>query len=209
MITIDGPAGAGKSTISRMTAKRLGSKYVDTGALYRAVALQAIRTGVTDKNSELALLCRNLNLKILWKEDYMLLLLDGLELGNCLRTQEVSMRASAVAAIPAVREYLLKFQRTLGLAKGMVFEGRDMGTVVFPDADLKIYLDADPAVRAARRYKESVATSLEQITAAMKRRDQNDGQRELAPLKPAKDALIIDSTDLSTRQVVDKIMEQF
>ena len=210
LITIDGPAGAGKTTASRMLADRLDYKYIDTGALYRGVALAAISAGISsDDDKRLEQLCRTLKMEFVSDEQGLRLWLNDRDITEQIRTPEISMFASAVSARQIVRMYLLDLQREMGRAKGVVFEGRDMGTVVFPDADVKFYLDASPKTRALRRYKEletSTSQTLEEVESDMQRRDENDSSRDLAPLKPAEDAIIIDSTNLAIKAVVDEML---
>ena len=207
LITIDGPAGAGKTTVSRVLADRLGYRYIDTGALYRAVALAIKTRGSNPENdAELKRLSSELDLAYVHKDTGLCLYLNGEDIGERIRTAEIAMLASAISARPAVRQYLLDVQRNLGKEKAAVFEGRDMGTVVFPDADLKFFLDASARTRALRRYDELKATStqtLEEVGLDIQRRDRNDSTRELAPLKPAPDAITVDSTDLSVAEVVE------
>ena len=207
LITIDGPAGAGKTTVSRILADRLGYKYIDTGALYRGVAYKATAAGLTpDDDAALDKLCSNLNMKFVQRENGLRLLANNIDITDQIRTPEITMLASAVSARPVVRSALLNLQRDMGKMKAVVFEGRDMGTVVFPDADIKFFLNASHKIRAFRRYKElspKTDQSLEAVEKDMKRRDTNDSTRRLAPLKPAKDAIIIDSTDLSVEEVVE------
>jgi cytidylate kinase len=210
LITIDGPAGAGKTTVSRALADRLGYRYIDTGSLYRAVALAAKTRGSHPGNdAELKGLCAELDLTFVEKEEGLRLFLNGEDVTDHIRTAEITMLASAISARPVVREFLLDLQRTLGKAKAAVFEGRDMGTVVFPDADLKFFLDASARTRALRRYdelKSQSTQSLEEVHLDIRRRDRNDSTRELAPLKPAQDAIVVDSTDLSVAEVVELMM---
>jgi len=207
VVTIDGPAGAGKTTVSRMLADRLGYKYIDTGALYRGVALEAKNSGIRpNDDSGLEKLCGNLKLTFQHGREGLRLLSHDSDITDRVRTPDITMLASAVSARPVVRKYLLKLQRDLGKEKGVVFEGRDMGTVVFPDADVKFYLDASHKTRALRRFKElppHTDQSLEDVEMDIKRRDDNDRTRDLAPLKPAEDAIMIDSTDLAIEQVVE------
>ena len=207
LITIDGPAGAGKTTVSRALADRLGYRYIDTGALYRAVALAAKTRGTNPENdAELKGLCAELELAFVITEAGLRLFLNGEDITDHIRTAEITMLASAISARPVVREYLLDLQRNLGKEKAAVFEGRDMGTVVFPEADLKFFLDATTRTRALRRYDEVKSQStqtLEEVDQDIQRRDRNDSTRELAPLKPAQDAIVIDSTDLSVAEVVE------
>jgi cytidylate kinase len=206
VITIDGPAGAGKTTVSRILADRLGYRYIDTGALYRGVAYEAMAAELApDDDVALDKLCSNLNMKFARREKGLRLMSNNIDITDQIRTPEITMFASAVSARPVVRSSLLNLQRDMGKKKAVVFEGRDMGTVVFPDADIKFFLDASHKTRAFRRYKElapKTDQSLEAVERDMKRRDTNDSTRSLAPLKPAKDAIIIDSTDLSIEGVV-------
>ncbi len=210
IITIDGPSGAGKTTVSRILADRLGYRYIDTGALYRGVALAAICSGLNpDDDDGLLTLFKTLKMTFVAGEKGLRLFLNGSDITDRIRTPEISMAASAVSAKQVVRDYLLNLQRDLGREKNVVFEGRDMGTVVFPDADLKFFLDASIQTRAKRRFKELSSTtpqSLEAVETDMRRRDTNDSTRDLAPLKPAEDAIRIDSTDLTIEDVVDKIV---
>lgn len=207
LITIDGPAGAGKTTVSRALADRLGYRYIDTGALYRAVALAVKTRGCDPENdTELKQLCGKLQLVFAEIENGLHLYLNGEDITDRIRTAEITMLASAVSARPVVREFLLDLQRDLAKQKAAVFEGRDMGTVVFPDADLKFFLVASARTRAQRRYdelKSKTTQTLEEVSLDIQRRDQNDRTREVAPLKPAQDAIVVDSTDLSVEEVVD------
>ena len=210
LITIDGPAGAGKTTVSRALAEQLGYRYIDTGALYRAVALAVKTRGSNPENdAELKELCRELKPVFVKKEEGLRLFLNREDITDRIRTAEITMLASVVSARPVVREYLLDLQRNLAKEKAAVFEGRDMGTVVFPDADLKFFLDASTRARALRRYDELKSKSnqtLEEVDLAMQRRDHNDSTREAAPLKAAQDAIMVDSTDLSVAEVVDLML---
>ena len=211
LITIDGPSGAGKSTVSRMLAERLGYTYIDTGALYRAVAVVALSEGCAlDDDSRLAKICRHLVLRFENSSKGPRLYANREDITDRIRTPEIAMFASAVSARFVVREYLLGVQREMGKPGCAVFEGRDMGTVVFPGADIKFYLDAELDTRALRRYKELAArherASLTEVKEAMKKRDQDDSGRALAPLKPARDAIKIDSTCLEIEQVVEAML---
>lgn len=212
MITIDGPSGAGKSTVSQRLAILLDYNYIDTGALYRAVALAALSEGcVPDDDKSLAKICSHLVLRFKNSSKGQRLYANGDDITERIRTPQITMLASAISAMSVVREYLMNVQREMGREGGVVFEGRDMGTVVFPEADIKFYLDADPDTRALRRYKElavkHAGTSLAEVKKAMKKRDENDSTRTLAPLKPAHDAIRIDSTYLEIEQVVEVMLE--
>jgi cytidylate kinase len=207
LITIDGPAGAGKTTISRELAARLGYTFIDTGALYRAVAYEARARGIRPDDLEsLGKLCRGLELSFIPSEKGIRLICNRVDITDSIRTPEITMLASAVSARPVVRKYLLGLQRDMGKEKGVVFEGRDMGTVVFPEADIKFFLDASKKTRAWRRYQELKTISsvtLEAVESDLNRRDKDDSTRDLAPLKPAADAVRIDSTDMSIQAVVE------
>ena len=211
LITIDGPAGAGKTTVSRRLAEALGYAYVDTGALYRGVAYAARQQGIAPEDDKaMAHLCAALRLEVGPTTAGSRLYADGVDISDSIRSPEMSMMASAVSARPVVREALLSIQRRLGAKKNAVFEGRDMGTVVFPEADIKFFLTAEIAVRARRRYRELAGAAdqdLEAVTADMARRDENDAARDVAPLKPAADALIIDSGELSVEGVVEEMIK--
>ena len=210
LITIDGPAGAGKTTVSRALAARLGYRYIDTGALYRGVALAVIKRGIDPQNdADLKSLCRELEMTFIIKDGDLRLISNGEDISDLIRTPEITMMASAVSAKSIVREYLLGLQKDMGREKAAVFEGRDMGTVVFPDADVKFFLDASTRKRARRRYDELKTKSnqtLDEVERDMQQRDQNDSTRKVAPLKPAPDAVIIDSTDLTVDQVVETML---
>jgi cytidylate kinase len=210
LITIDGPAGAGKTTVSRLLAARLGYRYIDTGALYRGVAVEAGRRGIDPQDdAALGRLLEGLDLNFQPHESGQRLTSDGEDITDIIRTPEISMLASAVSARPVVRAYLLKVQRELGRQKGVVFEGRDMGTVVFPEAEAKFFLSASETTRALRRFAEIRAKTgalLEEVERDMRRRDEQDSTRALAPLTPAADALRIDSTDLGIDQVVELML---
>lgn len=210
LITIDGPAGAGKTTVSRVLADRLGYRYVDTGALYRGVAYAARRRGfAADDDAGLSGLLEGLALNFVPGSAGQRLTADGLDITEAIRTPEISLLASAVSARPVVRAFLLKIQRDLGRQKAAVFEGRDMGTVVFPDADAKFFLDASPKVRARRRFAEIAAqsgTSIEAVERDMELRDRQDSTRAAAPLKAAADAVMIDATALTVEQVVARML---
>ena len=209
IITIDGPAGAGKTTISKLLAQRLGYRYLDTGALYRGVALAVQQAGIDPKDDNaLQTLCRDLSLTLEEGDHGLRLILNGRDITALIRTPEISMLASAVSARPLIRDFLLETQRFIGKQKRVVCEGRDMGTVVFPWADVKFFLDAAPDIRARRRFEElkaisDQAPSLQAVEADMVQRDRNDATRAAAPLKAASDAVRVDSSSLSIQEVVD------
>jgi cytidylate kinase len=213
LITIDGPAGAGKTTVSRMLAKRLGYRYIDTGALYRGVAHAVREKGVSiEDGPELAALLGGLTLNVVHEPGKGLRLLsNGVDITDRIRTPEITMLASDVSARPMVREFLLGSQRSLGKEKGAVFEGRDMGTVVFPNADVKFFLDASQETRAMRRFKElneENAQSLSDVALHMRKRDKQDSERSVAPLRPAPDAVMIDSSQMTVDDVVDHMLSR-
>jgi len=205
IITIDGPAGAGKSSAARALAQRLGFEFLDTGAMYRAVALAALRAGINlGEEAALAQLVESLHLEM---PPGGRVLLEGEDVTAAIRTREVTAATGAVADSPAVRRRLAQMQRTIAQGRNMVCEGRDQGTIVFPDAICKFFLIADPIERARRRQREMAARGeaidLEQILREQEIRDQRDAARNLAPMKPAADALLLDSTRLSPEQVVE------
>ncbi len=211
IVTIDGPAGAGKTTVSRSLAQRLGYRYVDTGALYRAVALAAKRNQVQSNDDDaLEKICQGLDLQYIRTQKGLKLVSNGEDVTDKLRSPDITMLASAVSARSVVRRYLLDVQRAMGRQGGAVFEGRDMGTVVFPNAEVKFYLDASEKMRARRRYLElqtKTGLSLEEVERDLKKRDNNDSSRIEAPLKPAVDAIRIDSTDMEIDEVVSKMLD--
>jgi len=210
LITIDGPAGAGKTTVSRLLAEQLQYRYLDTGALYRSVAYSILINSI-DFEDEAALTehLKEFDLTPRADKNGFRLLWNDRDITDHIRTPEISMMASIVSAKPAVRIFLLGMQREMGKDKALVCEGRDMGTVIFPEADIKFFLDADPHVRACRRYKEmppKTTVTLEDISRDMLQRDQNDSRRALAPLRPADDAIRIDCTYIDPQAVVRQMM---
>jgi cytidylate kinase len=211
IITIDGPSGAGKTTVSRMLADHLGYKYIDTGALYRGIAFEAMALYLSvDDDKGLEKLCDAMEMTFVRNEKGVRLISNHTDITDQIRTPEISMFASAASARAVVRKFLLGLQRKMGQEKSVVFEGRDMGTVVFPDADVKFFLDASLKTRALRRYRElksNVSQTLDAVEKDMKQRDENDRTRELAPLRPAEDGIIIDSTGISAAEVVDKMLQ--
>ncbi len=218
VVAIDGPAGAGKSTVSKNVAARLGYVLVDTGALYRTVALAARRDGISwDAHHEVGVLAagladRNAVRLVPDAERGVRVLLDGEDVSSAIRTQEIGEGASRVSAIGAVRTALLELQRGAGRAGGVVLEGRDIGTVVFPDAEAKFFLTASVAVRARRRFDELVARGeapiLAEIEREVRERDERDSSRAIAPLVQAPDAELLDSSDASIAEVTDRIVHR-
>jgi CMP/dCMP kinase len=211
IIAVDGPSGAGKSSSSRALAQHLGYQYVDTGALYRVIGLLAWEQHLDPSNGErLAALCENLPLRFLPGATGVRVLLGERDITTAIRQPEVSQMASKVSAQPAVRQGLLTLQRNMGKGGGVVIEGRDIGTVVFPDADVKFFLDASAEERGRRRYRElqqqGVTTTIEATVRDMAERDQRDSGREHAPLRRAEDAVAIDTTLLSFTEVIDVML---
>ena len=210
LITIDGPAGAGKTTVSRMLARRLQYTYIDTGALYRGVALAVRNAGIApDDDAALERLCARLELQFVRDDGELRLLSDGQDITDEIRSPEITMLASAISARPLVRNYLLQIQKDMGRDKGAVFEGRDMGTVVFPEAEVKFFLDADEKTRAYRRFlelKTQTSLTLEEVQRDLHRRDIDDSRRAVAPLKSAEDAIIVQSTHQSIEEVVETML---
>ncbi len=214
VIAIDGPSGAGKSTVARAVAARLGLLYLDTGALYRAVALKVDREGIDpDDDNALERLCETLSLTLQQDANgHGRVILDGVDVTDLLRTQRLATLASLVSAVPWVRARLLNLQQQMGARGGVVLDGRDIGTVVLPNADVKVYLDADSAVRAVRRQGELAekgepVPELAILQAQIERRDEADKSRTIAPLKQAADAVLIDSSQMDPQQVVDAVCD--
>ncbi|MCP3873473.1 MAG: (d)CMP kinase [Desulfobacteraceae bacterium] len=209
IITIDGPAGAGKTTVSKCLSQKLGCVYVDTGALYRGVAYE-IQQQKIDWENDIALeaFLKDIDLNFVMENDTFVLTSSGKDITKFIRTPEISMLASSSSAIPQVRAALLDIQRNIAKTKDAVFEGRDMGTVVFPGASVKFFLFADLSIRAERRFDEmpEKTKDIRKVKNEMKIRDNNDSHRKTAPLKPADDAIEIDSTLLTIEQVVNKMI---
>lgn len=213
-IAIDGPAGAGKSTIARRVAKELSFIYVDTGAMYRAMALYLLRKEVNkDDTEQIGNICQDAEISIEYQNGEQIVLLNDENVNSYLRTEEVGNMASVSSAVPHVREKLLSLQRKLARDMSVVMDGRDIGTTILPDADVKIYLTASSLTRAKRRYLElqekGTVCNLDEIQKDIEERDQRDMNREISPLRQAEDAILVDSSDLTIQQVVDRILQIF
>ena len=211
-IAIDGPAGAGKSTIARRVARELSFIYVDTGAMYRAMALYLLRKEVNrDDTEQIGNICQDAEISIEYQNGEQIVLLNGENVNSYLRTEEVGNMASVSSAVPRVREKLLSLQRKLAKDMSVVMDGRDIGTTILPDADVKIYLTASSLTRAKRRYLElqekGIVCNLDDIQKDIEERDQRDMSREISPLRQAEDAVLVDSSDLTIQQVVDRILQ--
>lgn len=212
VIAIDGPSGSGKGTLSRMLARRLGYHLLDSGALYRLVALAAIKRELDLAVEELIIpVAANLDVQFVVADSSLTILLDGENVTNAIRQEVVGMNASRVAAYPGVRSSLLDRQRAFAMPPGLVADGRDMGTVVFPDAIVKIFLTASAEARAERRFKQlqekGEPVNKGALIADIIERDARDSNRSVSPLRPADDAVVIDSTDLGIEQVFNKMLE--
>jgi len=210
IVAVDGPSGSGKSTVAAMLSKELGYVHLDTGAMYRAVAVAAYQDNIRyDDSKRLDELCKRIRIEMHRKEDVVSIYLNGRDVTEEIRSPEMSLGSSAVSSVPEVRFHLVRLQREIGSSGGIVAEGRDMGTVVFPDTPAKFYLDASPDERARRRWlqlKEMGRNEdLDKVRRDMKERDQNDESREHSPLKKADDAIHIDTTGMTIEQVVEKI----
>ena len=213
-IAIDGPAGAGKSTVAKKVAKELSFVYVDTGAMYRAMALYLLRKGVNREDpDEIGEACQNAEISIEYQNGEQIVLLDGENVNAHLRTEEVSAMASVSSAVPRVREKLLDLQRKLARTMSVVMDGRDIGTTILPDADVKIYLTASSLTRARRRYLEyqekGEPCDLAEIQKTIEERDQRDMTREISPLCQAEDAVLVDSSELTIDEPVEKILSVY
>lgn len=211
-IAIDGPAGAGKSTAARMAASRLGFIYVDTGALYRTVGVAALRRGIpTGDREKVAAMLPEITAELKFEDGVQHVILNGEDVSDAIRRPEASMAASNVSAIPAVRAFLFGLQKDMAKNNNVIMDGRDIGTVILPDAQLKIFLTASAEVRAKRRFDELTAkgTPVEYNTLLdeIKQRDYNDSHRAAAPLKAAPDAVLLDTSDMTLEKVVDRITE--
>lgn len=210
-IAIDGPAGAGKSTIARKVAEKLSFIYVDTGAMYRSMALYFIRHDIAAQDEEkIAAACPDIDVSIAYQDGEQQVILNGENVNGLIRTEQVSMMTSDTSKYPVVREKLLSLQHGLAEKENVIMDGRDIGTCVLPNADVKIYLTASAAERARRRYKEQtergVDCDIKEIERDIIARDEQDMNREVAPLRQAEDAVLVDSSDMTIDQVVDEII---
>lgn len=212
VVTVDGPSGAGKGTLCMLLAEKLGFHLLDSGAIYRVLALAAIHHGVNTESEEaLVPLATHLDVQFIAEGDLVKVILEGEDVSSELRKEETGTAASKVAALPRVREALLRRQRSFSTEQGLVADGRDMGTVVFPNAEVKIFLDATAEERADRRLKQLQAKGLsvkfDHLLREIQERDDRDRNRAVAPLRPADGALVLDSTTLSIGEVVDQALE--
>ncbi len=211
-VAIDGPAGAGKSTLARAAAKKLSFIYADTGALYRSIALNTVRNNIDVSDSvSIEKMLEKTEIELKFINDEQRVFLNGEDVSDKIRTSEISMAASAISALPAVRSFLLELQRELARKNNVIMDGRDIGTVVLPNAQVKIFLTASPECRAKRRYDEYIAKgkqeNYEEILESIKQRDYNDSHRAIAPLKAADDAVLVDTSDDTPQQSVERIVK--
>lgn len=209
-VAIDGPAGAGKSTIAKAAAKKLGFIYVDTGALYRAVAYNAVKTGAIDEEQKIINMLDSTKVELKYVNGVQAVYLNGEDVSAFIRTPEISMGASKVSAIPQVRAFLLNLQREIASTNNVIMDGRDIATVVLPNADVKIFLFASPECRAERRYKELIekgeSVSFDDVLKDVNQRDYQDSHREIAPLKPSDDSIMADTSELTLQESIDLIV---
>lgn len=211
-IAIDGPGGAGKSTVARAVAKQLGFIYVDTGAIYRAIGLKFVRTGKSFTNENIISVLPGTELSLTHIDGEQHIIIDGEDVSSLIRTQEISSAASKVSAVPEVRAFLLDLQRDIARKNNVIMDGRDVGTVILPNAEVKIFLTANVEVRARRRHKELMAKGLEtpdtfeRVLKEVAERDKADSERATAPLKPAEDAVLVDTSDMDFEQSVQTVI---
>lgn len=206
-IAIDGPSGSGKSTLAKNLARELSLVYVDTGALYRSVGLFVMRAGADPKSAvEVTKLLGEIDLKLVYTEQGQRVILCGEDVSDLIRTNEISMYASSVSAIPAVRKFLLEIQKKMAIGGNVVMDGRDIGTVIMPDADVKLFLESNTKARAHRRYEELLAKghtyTEDEIYADIVKRDENDSSREVAPAIPAEDAIFLDNSEMTREETL-------
>ena len=210
-VAIDGPAGAGKSTIAKAAAKQLNYIYVDTGALYRTIAYNAVKKNVIDDTNAVIALLNNTKVELKYIDGVQAVFLNGEDVSAYIRTPEISMGASKVSAIPEVRAFLLSLQREIAKENNVIMDGRDIATVVLPNADVKIFLFASPECRAERRYKELVEkgenVKYEDVLADVNQRDYQDSHREIAPLKPSEDSIMLDTSKLNLDESIQLVIK--
>lgn len=215
-VAIDGPAGAGKSTVAKAAAKELGYIYVDTGALYRTIALNAVRHGILNDTEKIEAMLSDTKVELKYADGVQSVYLNGEDVSGLIRTPEISMGASVVSAIPKVRAFLLDLQRDIAKKNNVIMDGRDIATVVLPNADVKIFLFASPECRAKRRYDELIekgeSVTFDEVLDDVNKRDYQDSHREIAPLKPSEDSVMADTSEFdlngSVQLVVDIIKEK-
>ena len=211
-IAIDGPGGAGKSTVARAVAKQLGFIYVDTGAIYRAIGLKFVRTGKSFTNENIISVLPGTELSLTHIDGEQHIIIDGEDVSSLIRTKEISSAASKVSAVPEVRAFLLDLQRDIARKNNVIMDGRDVGTVILPNAEVKIFLTANVEVRARRRHRELMAKGLEtpdtfeRVLKEVAERDKADSERATAPLKPAEDAVLVDTSDMDFEQSVQTVI---
>ncbi len=211
-IAIDGPSGAGKSSLAKGIAARLGINYLDTGALYRTIGYAAKRAGISPEDREgVTALLDNITVRAVFEDGKQVMLLDGMPLGDAIRQHEISAYASAVSAIPQVRVYLLEAQREVARRESVVMDGRDIGTVIMPDADVKLFLTASAEERAERRCAElkerGIEVDLEKVLADIRERDKRDSERDVAPLRAAPDAILLDNSGFTPEMSIERALE--
>ena len=212
IVTLDGPSGSGKGTVGRLLARVLNFNYLDSGLLYRAVAILVIEKGIALSDvSNIEEIARNMNLE--FSPENNKIFLDGIDVSNSIRTEEISIVSSKVAQLKSVRAILHEIQRGYLKGNGLIADGRDMGTVIFPDADLKIFITASPEARAYRRHKELLgrgeSVSLRDLERSIASRDRSDSERKISPLVPAVDAIIIDTSNMTVEEVKDEIVKHY
>lgn len=209
-VAIDGPAGAGKSTVAKAAAKELGYIYVDTGALYRTVALSAFRNGVQNDKEALIKMLDEIKVELKYIDGVQAVYLNGEDVSSLIRTPEISMAASTTSAIPEVRAFLLDLQRNIAKENNVIMDGRDIATVVLPNANVKIFLSASAECRAERRYKELIEkgenVEYEDVLADVNQRDYQDSHREIAPLKPSEESIILDTSECTLEESIALIV---
>lgn len=206
-IAIDGPSGSGKSTAAKNLARELSYIYIDTGALYRAIGLCALRAGADPKSGDAVIpLLKGLRLELVHGEEGQRIFMNGEDVSGLIRTPKVSMAASAISALPGVRQFLLGMQREIAARSNCIMDGRDIGTVILPNAQVKVFLTASPENRARRRTKElldkGMCVRYEDVLRELTERDQNDASRDIAPLRPAEDAVFLDNSDMEPRETL-------